>query len=502
MADPEISTSHVILIPSYNTGAELVVATVRRAREHWAPVWVVVDGSTDGSGEALDKLAESDDQLRVLRFARNRGKGAVVLDGAREAIEAGFSHVLTMDADGQHSVADIAAMMARSAENPEAAIFGKPVFDDSAPRVRVHGRKISNAFAAVETLGGGIGDSLFGMRVYPLAELVAAMESTRHARRFDFEPEIAVRLAWQQVKMITMEIPVRYFSKADGGVSHFHYLRDNLLLSWMNFRLLSGFLWRLPRLILAKWRRRALDNPDSRLSVERARLRVAGRFSSHWFRSYSRSKMKSDPVFESVLSDLRPLDGPILEFGCGQGVLAFYLKERGLERSVRGLDRDPARIRSAQKMADRYYKGIRFEVGDVREAVEDFTGHVVIADVLQYLSRDDQARAIGAAAKCVPEGGRLIIRTAIRDGSWRFRIQRVADVLVRIVRWIPAKTWHYPSRDDLVEMVEDEGLVQIADFRKQWGRTPLNLYLVVFARESVDALKRSVESDEPSPTTA
>lgn len=235
---PEPSTTHVVLIPSYNTG-ERVLQTVHEALEHWAPVWVLVDGSNDGSGEELDRLAENEPQLRVLRFARNRGKGAVLLDGAREALERGFDHVLTMDADGQHSAEQIPRLIEKSVEQPKAVILGKPVFDDSAPAVRVHGRKISNFFAAIETLGGGIGDSLFGMRVYPAARLVEAMESTRFARRFDFEPEMAVRLAWDHVKMVNVDVPVRYLSKAEGGVSHFNYLRDNLLLSWMNFRLLS-----------------------------------------------------------------------------------------------------------------------------------------------------------------------------------------------------------------------------------------------------------------------
>jgi glycosyltransferase involved in cell wall biosynthesis len=499
LADPEISTSHLVLIPSYNTGADLVIETVRQARAKWAPVWVVVDGSTDGSGEKLDELAAADEHLRVLRFARNRGKGAVVLDGAREAIEAGFTHVLTMDADGQHSADDIEAMMMQSAENPEAAILGQPVFDDSAPALRVHGRKISNALAALETLGAGIGDSLFGMRVYPLADLVEAMDSTRYARRFDFEPEIAVRLAWQAVELTSVDVPVRYLAKEEGGVSHFHYLRDNLLLAWMNWRLLWGCVWRLPRLVRAKWMRRALGNPDSRLSVERARLRVAGRFSSHWFRGYSRSKMKSDPVFESVVTELRPLDGAIFDFGCGQGVLAFYLKERGCEGSIRGMDRDEARVVAAQKLVDRYYQGMRFEVGDVRDGVEGFQGHVVITDVLQYLSGEDQPRAFAAAAKCLPAGGRLVIRSAIRDGSMRFRIQRAADLLARLVRWIPAKTQHYPSRDELVEMAQREGLVVVRDFQKHWGSTPLNLYLVVFGREPLDAFSRQ-DDDSSEPT--
>lgn len=486
---PEPSHSQVVLIPSYNTG-ERVLQTVREALEYWAPVWVVVDGSDDGSGAKLDELAKSEPHLRVLRFARNRGKGAVLLDGVREAVEAGFSHVLTMDADGQHSAKHIAMMMARSALNPEAVILGKPVFDDSAPALRVHGRKISNVLTAIVTLGGGIGDSLFGMRIYPAADLVDVMEGTRFARRFDFEPEVAVRLAWGRMKMINVDVPVKYLSKEEGGVSHFHYLRDNLLLSWMNFRLLLGGVWRLPHLVAGRRLQRALDDPESELSVERAILRVAGRFPSHWFKHYSRSKMTNDPIFESVLSELRPLDGEILDLGCGQGVMAFYLKERGLKGNIRGVDHDADRVHAAGLLARRHYDGITFETGDVCDRVSGFIGHVVITDVLQYLSAENQQLVYYSASRCVPPGGRLLVRTAIADGSLRFLIQRSADFLARLMRWIPAKTRHYPDEGELIEGIEREGLQLQGKLRKQWGRTPLNQYLAVFAREPVDNLRR------------
>jgi glycosyltransferase involved in cell wall biosynthesis len=490
----EPSSTHVVLIPSYNTG-DRVLQTVREALEHWAPVWVIVDGSDDGSGQKLDALAESEPQLRVLRFARNRGKGSVLLDGAREALERGFDYVLTMDADGQHSAAHIAPLMKRSLERPEAAILGKPVFDESAPRVRVHGRKLSNGLAAIETLGGGIGDALFGMRVYPAARLVEAMESTRFARRFDFEPEMAVRLAWDQVEMVNVDVPVRYLSQEEGGVSHFNYLRDNLLLSWMNLRLLLGSLWRLPRLIRNRRLRRLLDDPDSRLSIDRARMRVAGRFPTHWFRSYSRSKIKSDPLFERAVEELRPLGGKVVDFGCGQGALAFYLKERGFEGEILGIDRDEARIAAARRLAERYYPGVSFEVGDVREGEIAVRGHGVISDVLQYLTAAEQDAALKAAATCVPEGGRLLVRTAIRDASLRFRFQRVADVLALLVRWIRARTRHYPSEARLITALEPTGLRLRGPLEPQWGSSPLNLYLAVFERPAAEEDSTPPDSD-------
>ncbi|MGH8632921.1 MAG: glycosyltransferase family 2 protein, partial [Burkholderiales bacterium] len=137
------SRTHLIVIPSYNTGGG-VLQTVWDARQIWQPVWVVVDGSTDGTLDALQALARDDPNIRVLALPRNRGKGAAILHGLRAAEAAGYTHALTMDADGQHPTGKIREFMAASAANPEALILGLPVFDASAPRVRVHGRKLSN----------------------------------------------------------------------------------------------------------------------------------------------------------------------------------------------------------------------------------------------------------------------------------------------------------------------------------------------------------------------
>lgn len=242
------STTHLVVIPSYNPG-RAVDATVRAARAAWAPVWVVVDGSDDGSAERLQAMADADPGLRVLRFERNRGKGAVVLDAFEAAAAAGFTHALTMDSDGQHPAHLIEPFMRRSMAQPGAMILGRPVFDASAPRIRVNGRKLSNGAAHLETLGAGIGDSLYGFRVYPISPLVAAMRAGRWMRRFDFDPEVVVRLVWRGVTPVNIDAPVRYPSKDEGGVSHFNYLRDNVLLSWMHLRLLGGFLLRSPMLV-------------------------------------------------------------------------------------------------------------------------------------------------------------------------------------------------------------------------------------------------------------
>ena len=249
------STTHLVLVPSYNPGAK-VYETVRAARQYWTPVWVVVDGSTDGSAEGLQAMAAQDTGLHVIVLPRNQGKGAAVLHGLERAAAAGFSHVLTMDSDGQHPAERIPAFMAESSRQPAAKILGVPVFDASAPSLRVKGRRISNWWANLETLWAGIGDSLFGFRVYPVEALRRVMRDQPWMRHFDFDPEAVVRLCWRGVRPVNLPAPVRYYSAAEGGVSHFRYLRDNLLLTWMHARLFAGFVLRLPVLLVRRARGR------------------------------------------------------------------------------------------------------------------------------------------------------------------------------------------------------------------------------------------------------
>jgi glycosyltransferase involved in cell wall biosynthesis len=246
------SSSHLVLIPSYNTG-ETVYKTVREARQYWTPVWIVVDGSTDGTGEGLLEMAAQDPGLHVMILPHNSGKGAAVLHGLREAVRAGYSHVLTMDSDGQHPPEKIPEFMSVSQANPDALVLGRPVFDASAPMLRVRGRRISNWWANFETLWQGIGDSLFGFRVYPAQMLLNVMENSYWMRHFDFDPEAAVRLCWGGARPVNVDAPVKYFSAEQGGVSHFNYLRDNTILTMMHIRLFAGFLLRLPLLIWRKW---------------------------------------------------------------------------------------------------------------------------------------------------------------------------------------------------------------------------------------------------------
>ena len=254
------STTHLLLIPSYNTGPK-VFDTVRAARAHWNPVWVVTDGSTDGTPEGLRAMAASDPGLTLIALPVNAGKGAAVLYGLNAARAAGFTHALTMDSDGQHPAELIPSFMQASIARPEAMVLGRPVFDASAPLLRVRGRRVSNWWTNLETLGAGIADSLYGFRVYPISDLIAVMRRQPWMRRFDFDTEAVVRLAWRGVKPLNLAAPVKYLTAEEGGVSHFKYGRDNVLLTWMHLRLMLEFALRLPSLL---WRRATRRPPFQR----------------------------------------------------------------------------------------------------------------------------------------------------------------------------------------------------------------------------------------------
>jgi glycosyltransferase involved in cell wall biosynthesis len=243
--------SSLVILPSYNSGEQLARTMVAAAR-FCDPVWAVIDGSTDDSAAEARRLGG--EGFRVIALEKNGGKGGAVLAAFRLALDAGFSHAIVMDADGQHEARAISDFLEISARNPGHLIAGVPIFGPDAPPERVKGRRIGNFFAALETWGLGASDSLFGFRLYPLKPALRVLESTRSARRFDFDTVLAVRLLWAGVPAINVPVPVRYPPRSEGGVSHFRYLRDNLLLTAVHVRLCLEMPWHIPRLVSLRCR--------------------------------------------------------------------------------------------------------------------------------------------------------------------------------------------------------------------------------------------------------
>ena len=248
----QAKTTHLVIIPSYNAGGKLL-EVVRDCLLEWPTVWVIIDGSDDGSDEQLEKAVGDNRALKIIKKTENEGKGAAVLTAAKIAFSEGFTHMLVMDSDGQHLAKMIPELMDISIKNPDVLLMGQPIFDSNAPKARVWGRKLTIFWTNLETLYAGLGDTLFGYRIYPIAPFIKAFGKTRLARRFDFDPELAVRMIWEGVKPMKIAIPVRYLSKEEGGVSHFNYLRDNIRLIWLHFRLLPEAL--LYQWIRILWRR-------------------------------------------------------------------------------------------------------------------------------------------------------------------------------------------------------------------------------------------------------
>ena len=208
---------------------------------------IVVDDGNDGETKAL--LADCTVKIPavvLVRLGKNSGKGGAVIAGIKKAAELGLTHVLQIDADGQHDEGKAAFFLEESKKYPGKVISGYPEFDADAPMGRVAGRRISNFWAAVVTLSGEFTDVLCGFRVYPVEAVLKIAGNPFVDRRMGFDPEILVRLYWGGVSPLFYSIKVNY--PAD-GISNFKMVNDNLRISLMFARLFIGMLIRLPWLI-------------------------------------------------------------------------------------------------------------------------------------------------------------------------------------------------------------------------------------------------------------
>jgi glycosyltransferase involved in cell wall biosynthesis len=200
----------VVVLPTYNSGHQLA-RTLTAAHAVHSEVWVVVDGSTDGSDGEAEALGL--DGVRFFRLEKNGGKGGAVLAALRVAAAEGVTHLLAMDADGQHPAGSIRPFLELGEKHRGAFVCGVPVFGPDAPAERVKGRVAGNSFARLETLDLGVKDSLFGFRMYPVEPALRILERTKWGRRFDFDTVLAVRLSWAGLPCLNIPVPVTYPSR-------------------------------------------------------------------------------------------------------------------------------------------------------------------------------------------------------------------------------------------------------------------------------------------------
>ncbi len=232
-----------LVIPNFNHQAA-IEKTLESLAELNLHCYLVDDGSNDETRHLLISLADKYSWVTLLHHPFNRGKGAAVTTGLRAAYKDGYSHALQVDADGQHNLDDIPAMIAKAEANPEALISGLPQYDDSVPKSRFYARYLTHFWVWVETLSFDIQDSMCGFRVYPLAATEKLFLCQALGERMDFDIEVLVRLHWAGTEVIHLPTQVIY---PEDGISHFQGLWDNLRISGMHTRLFFGMLKRLPQ---------------------------------------------------------------------------------------------------------------------------------------------------------------------------------------------------------------------------------------------------------------
>lgn len=238
------------VVPVYNHHMALK-RIVEALRAEQLPVILVDDGSDTATKAVLSSLAAPG--VEVLARAQNGGKGAAMLAGFARAAEQGYSHALQVDADGQHDLGDVHAMLKLAQEHPHHLVSGTPKYDESVPKVRFYGRYLTHSLVWLATLSFTLIDSMCGFRVYPLAETLTLARHVRIGTRMDFDTDIMVRLYWAGTESLFLPTKVRY---PEDGVSHYRMLRDNLRMFWLHLRLDAGMLLRAPALVRRNLARR------------------------------------------------------------------------------------------------------------------------------------------------------------------------------------------------------------------------------------------------------
>jgi glycosyltransferase involved in cell wall biosynthesis len=237
-----------LLIPIYQHGST-IRAVVRSLADFGLPCFIVNDGSDAATCAALDGIEEEFDWVEVEHHAVNRGKGVALRHGYRLAARRGFTHVVQLDADAQHEAADVARFLEAARKFPDALVLGRPLFDQSAPKSRVYGRRLSQGLVWLATISREVRDPLCGFRCIPLAPTLALMDRIAMGDHMEFEPELAVRLVWEGIPVVNLDTRIRYYPD---GISHFEIPRDDFRMAWLYARLALGMLTRARALLVRR----------------------------------------------------------------------------------------------------------------------------------------------------------------------------------------------------------------------------------------------------------
>lgn len=224
---------------------------------------------------------------------------------------------------------------------------------------------------------------------------------------------------------------------------------------------------------------RPLDAATAR-EIARAFL-PASKLGNRWNYHYTQGKLRSDPLYPGVADALRDTSAPLLDLGCGLGLLAHTLRADGIALAYRGVDVDADKIDKARSAASRaQLADVAFEAVDLARTIPVHAGSVALLDVLQYLPPEAQDRLVDAAAAMIMPGARLVIRTGLADGGGRARFTHFADVVGRVTGWMYSAPRVYPRREALEARLVAAGLR--ATFVPLYGDTPFNNWRIVAER--------------------
>ncbi len=210
---------------------------------------------------------------------------------------------------------------------------------------------------------------------------------------------------------------------------------------------------------------------------DRDRKDIASLYPGRWERNYVASKLRTDPLYHALADAIRDSDLPLLDLGCGLGLVALFLRYEGIGVTIHGLDYDPRKIEMAKLAASRFGNtGLSFAHHDLRSGLPEHSGNVCVLDILQFFTPDEQQTLLETACSRVAPGGKLVIRSGLRDDSARFKITVLADILAKATFWMLASPTHYPAAGDFKRILSPFGRVEISPL---WGATPFNNHLIV-----------------------
>lgn len=210
----------------------------------------------------------------------------------------------------------------------------------------------------------------------------------------------------------------------------------------------------------------------------RTRHRIVSLYGNYVQRCYVRSKLASDPVYAATATLIAGSPLPLLDIGCGIGLLGQYLHTHGHRQPYLGLDHDPRKIAAGRIAVRRAGLEATMSLRHADAAdLPPMHGHVALLDVLHYLPAERQPVLLQAAIRHLAPQGCLVIRNVLREPNWRFHATRIEEFFLRVSGWIPGGAQHYPTADELRAPLENAGLdVRIEPLR---GGTPFNSYLIV-----------------------